>query len=115
MAGQGHTIGGKFEELRAVIDLVKDKARVGVCLDTCHMFAAGSFPFASCALLFLPGYELRTKEGYEKTMSEFERVVGWRYLKAVHLNDSMSEHSVPLDERIYSALCRGARFACGQT
>ncbi|KAI8996068.1 xylose isomerase-like protein [Gaertneriomyces semiglobifer] len=73
-AGQGNTLGCRFEELRAMIDGVEDKQRVGVCLDTCHMFASG--------------YDMRTQAAYDATMSEFGRVIGFEYLKAVHLNDS---------------------------
>lgn len=74
-AGQGTNLGYKFEHLKYIIDRIKDKKRIGVCLDTCHMFAAG--------------YDIRTKEAYDKTMDEFENVVGFSYLKGVHLNDSM--------------------------
>ncbi|PJF19475.1 hypothetical protein PSACC_00708, partial [Paramicrosporidium saccamoebae] len=74
MAGQGNTIGNKFEDLRRIIDRVNDQSRVGVCIDTCHIFAAG--------------YDIRTRKAYEKTMDEFERTVGFKYLRAVHLNDS---------------------------
>lgn len=77
MAGQGNVIGGRFEHLRDIIRLVKDKARIGVCLDTCHTFAAG--------------YDLRSPEAYARTMDEFERIVGFKYLRAVHLNDSMTD------------------------
>ncbi|KZV90460.1 AP endonuclease [Exidia glandulosa HHB12029] len=77
MAGQGNVIGSTFEDLRDIIALVEDKSRVGVCLDTCHMFAAG--------------YDIRTKDAWEKTMSSFDAIVGTRYLKAMHLNDSMGE------------------------
>lgn len=73
-AGQGTNIGYKFEHLKTIIDHVSDKSRVGVCLDTCHMFAAG--------------YDLRTDEACERTFADFERTVGFRYLKAMHLNDS---------------------------
>lgn len=74
-AGQGTNIGHRFDHLAYIIDRVEDKSRVGVCIDSCHTFAAG--------------YELRTKEGYDKTFSEFERIVGFKYLRAVHFNDSM--------------------------
>ena len=74
MAGQGNVIGSRFEELAEIIRLVKDKSRVGVCLDTCHIYAAG--------------YDIRSAKAYEKTMSKFEEVVGLEYLRAVHLNDS---------------------------
>lgn len=74
MAAANNTIGGVFSDLRAVIDLIDDKSRVGVCLDTCHAFAAG--------------YDLRTPEAFRATLAEFDEVVGAKYLKAVHLNDS---------------------------
>ncbi|KAI7781157.1 dna-(apurinic or apyrimidinic site) lyase 1 [Diaporthe eres] len=74
MCGHGNIIGGKFEDLAKVIAGVDDKARVGVCIDTCHAFAAG--------------YDLRTPEAFAATMAEFDRVVGLKYLRALHLNDS---------------------------
>jgi deoxyribonuclease-4 len=73
-AGQGGYLGRTFEQLAIMIDQVEDKARVGVCLDTCHMFGAG--------------YDLRTREGYEAAMKTFGETVGLGYLKAMHLNDS---------------------------
>lgn len=73
-AGQGSNLGYKFEHLVYIIERIKDKSRVGVCLDTCHTFTAG--------------YDLRTKETYEKTMREFEDIVGFKYLSGMHLNDS---------------------------
>ena len=66
-------IGGKFEELRGIIDQVQDKSRVGVCLDTCHAFAAG--------------YDIASERGFEIMMDEFETIVGLKYLRGVHLND----------------------------
>lgn len=77
MCGQKNTIGGDFKELKGIIDRVKDKSRVGVCLDTCHSFAAG--------------YDIATESGYKTFIDDFERIVGFRYLKAIHLNDSMKE------------------------
>ncbi|KAI1780068.1 AP endonuclease [Hypoxylon cercidicola] len=74
MAGQGNVIGCRFEDLRDIIALVEDKTRVGVCIDTCHAFAAG--------------YDLRAPEAFEDTMSKFNSIVGADYLKAFHLNDS---------------------------
>lgn len=74
MCGHGNIIGGKFEDLRDIIKGVDDKDRVGVCIDTCHAFAAG--------------YDLRTPEAFAATMKEFDKVVGLKYLKALHLNDS---------------------------
>jgi deoxyribonuclease-4 len=73
-AGQGTTLGRTFEELAAIIDLVEAKERVGVCLDTCHIFAAG--------------YEIRTPEGYAETMRQFGDTVRFDKLKVLHLNDS---------------------------
>jgi len=73
-AGQGSNLGWKFEHLAYIIDKVEDKSRIGVCIDTCHMFTAG--------------YDIRTKEAYEKTWSEFDEIVGFNYLMGMHINDS---------------------------
>jgi deoxyribonuclease IV len=73
-AGQGGYLGRTFEQLAFMIDKIEDKSRVGVCLDTCHLFGAG--------------YDLRTKEGYAAVMASFGETVGFSYLKAMHLNDS---------------------------
>lgn len=70
MAGSGNVIGSTWEDLRDIIDLVEDKHRVGVCIDTCHAFAAG--------------YDLRTPEAFRKTMDSFDKTVGFKYLKAFH-------------------------------
>jgi len=74
MAAGGNVLGSTWEDLKEIIDLVDDKSRVGVCLDTCHAFAAG--------------YDLRTPEAFSATLAEFDRVVGFKYLRAVHVNDS---------------------------
>lgn len=74
MAGQGRCIGSRFEELRDIIALVNDKSRIGVTLDTCHLFGAG--------------YDIRTTEEFAKTMDAFDKIVGAQYLRAMHLNDS---------------------------
>ena len=74
MAGTGNVIGNTFEDLRDIIAQVEDKSRIGVCLDTCHSFAAG--------------YDLRSPAAFRATLDEFDRVVGMRYLSALHLNDS---------------------------
>ncbi|KKA26589.1 hypothetical protein TD95_005177 [Thielaviopsis punctulata] len=74
MAGAGNVVGGRFEDLKMIIDGVEDKSRVAVCIDTCHTFAAG--------------YDIRTPEAFKKTFDEFDSVVGMNYLRAFHLNDS---------------------------
>ncbi|KAF9762366.1 putative endonuclease 4 [Nosema granulosis] len=74
MAGQGNVVCSKFEQIATIISLIEDKTRIGVCLDTCHMFGAG--------------YDIRTRDKFEKVMEEFDRTIGLNYLKAVHLNDS---------------------------
>lgn len=73
-AGQGSNLGFTFEHLAHIIDKVRDKSRVGVCIDTCHAFAAG--------------YDMSTAEGYEHTWQEFDRIVGLQYLCGMHINDS---------------------------
>ena len=79
-AGQGSNIGNRFEHLRYIIDCVDDKSRVGVCIDTCHAFAAG--------------YDLANH--YDETFNEFDNIVGFSYLRAFHLNDSKK----PLGSRV---------------
>jgi deoxyribonuclease-4 len=76
-AGQGSHLGHSFEQLAGLIEGIEDKSRIGVCLDTCHLHAAG--------------YDLTTAAAYEHTMQEFEQVVGLRYLAGAHLNDSKTE------------------------
>lgn len=73
-AGQGSNLGFSFSHIARIIDGVRDKSRVGVCIDTCHTFAAG--------------YDLATPEGYEAAWKEFDSVIGFRYLSGMHLNDS---------------------------
>ncbi|HUX20278.1 MAG TPA: deoxyribonuclease IV [Spirochaetia bacterium] len=82
-AGQGSNVGYRFEHLASIIAQVEDKKRVGVCLDTCHTFAAG--------------YDLRSPEAYAKTMEEFGKVVGFKYLKGMHLNDSKYDFGTKKD------------------
>lgn len=79
MSGQGSEIGATFEQIAALIDRVREKTRIGVCLDTCHVFAAG--------------YDV--KNDLDGVLTAFDRIVGLGYLKAVHLNDSMQ----PLSSR----------------
>ncbi|MBN3236364.1 deoxyribonuclease IV [Pectobacterium versatile] len=82
-AGQGSNLGFRFEHLAAIIDGVEDKSRVGVCIDTCHAFAGG--------------YDLRTEADCEATFSEFDRIVGFRYLRGMHLNDAKSAFGSRVD------------------
>jgi deoxyribonuclease IV len=82
-AGQGSSMGFKFEHLAFIIDHVEDKSRVGVCIDTCHSFAAG--------------YDLSTEEGFRNTFDHFDQVVGFRYLKGMHLNDTKKGLSSRVD------------------
>jgi len=81
-AGQGSAIGYRFEHLREIIDLVEDKERISVCIDTAHIFAAG--------------YDIRTPETYLKTMKEFDAIIGFEKLKCFHMNDSKK----PLGSRV---------------
>lgn len=80
-AGQGTNMGNRLEEQAYIISLVEDKSRVGVCMDTCHTFAAG--------------YDLST--AYDEVWQEFDRIIGFNYLRGVHLNDSMKALSSRVD------------------
>ena len=82
-AGQGSNLGFRFEHLAAIIDGVEDKSRVGVCIDTCHAFAAG--------------YDLRSEQATAETFAEFDRVVGFKYLRGMHLNDAKSAFASRVD------------------
>jgi deoxyribonuclease-4 len=76
-AGQGSNLGFSFVHLAQIIDKVEDKSRVGICMDTCHTYSAG--------------YDLKTETGYQQTWREFDEVVGAKYLRAIHLNDTKKE------------------------
>ncbi len=82
-AGQGSNLGYKLEHLAYLIDKTQNKQRVGVCIDTCHFFAGG--------------YDIRSKESYKKTMGEFDKLVGYKYLSGMHLNDSKNSLGVKKD------------------
>lgn len=82
-AGQGTNVGYRFEHLRAIIDLVDDKSRVGVCIDTQHAFASG--------------YDLLSEEGFDEVWRHFDEVIGFEYLKGMHLNDSKKELASRVD------------------
>ena len=81
-AGQGTMLGHRFEQLRAMIDLLDDASKVAICLDTCHMLAAG--------------YDLVSEAGYERVFEEFDAVLGFEHLTVFHLNDSQK----PLGSRV---------------
>ena len=106
-AGQGSNLGSSFEQLAYLIERVEDRSRVGVCIDTCHAFAAG--------------YDLRTAEACDRTFAEFDRIVGFRYLRGMHLNDAMKplgsrvDRNAPLGEgqigtECFRYIARDARF-----
>lgn len=82
-AGQGSNVGFAFAQIAEIIDQVEDKTRVGVCIDTCHAFTAG--------------YDLRTKAGFNSMFEEFDKIVGLKYLKGLHLNDSKKELNSHVD------------------
>jgi deoxyribonuclease-4 len=73
-AGQGSNVGYIFEQIRFIIDLVEDKSRTGVCFDTCHAYTSG--------------YDIKSEDGYRQTFLQFENIIGFKYLKGLHLNDS---------------------------
>lgn len=106
-AGQGSNVGWRFEHLAAIIDQVEDKSRVGVCIDTCHAYSAG--------------YDLSTVEACDATWAEFDRVVGFQYLRGMHLNDDLKtkgsrvDRHAPIGEGTIGAvafeyIARDARF-----
>lgn len=106
-AGQGSNLGFKFEHLAAIINGVEDKSRVGVCIDTCHTFAAG--------------YDLRTSENCEQTFQLFDDIIGFNYLRGMHLNDAKSGFNSHVDRHhslgagnigktVFSYIMRDPRF-----
>ena len=90
-AGQGSNMGYRFEHLAQIIDMVEDKSRVGVCIDTCHAFAAG--------------YKINTPDDFSNTFLEFEKIVGFRYLRGMHLNDATKDVASRVDR--HSSLGEG--------
>lgn len=83
VAGQGSNIGHSFEQLAYMINRIEDKDRVGVCIDTCHAYSAG--------------FDLRTGEGYERTWKDFDDIIGFRYLRGMHINDDKRELGSRID------------------
>jgi deoxyribonuclease-4 len=86
-AGQGSAVGWRFEHLGYIIQKVKDTIPIGVCIDTCHIFAAG--------------YDIRTREAWDKTLEEFENKVGLKYLEAFHVNDSLKGLGTRVDRHAF--------------
>ena len=82
-AGQGTNLGHTFEQLKVIIDNVEDKSRVGVCIDTCHAFTSG--------------YDLKSPDGFKKTFETFDEIIGFIYLKGIHLNDSKKDFGTRVD------------------
>jgi deoxyribonuclease-4 len=82
-AGQGTNMGHKFEQIRFMIDKVEDKSRVGVCIDTCHAFTSG--------------YNIKSAEGYAETFNTFDKIIGFKYLRGMHINDSKKELASRVD------------------
>lgn len=106
-AGQGSSIGHRFEHLRDIMAGIKDKKRLGVCVDTCHIFAAG--------------YDIRTPETYAATFAEFDKIIGLKWIRAFHVNDSKKDLGSRVDrhehigkgkigETGFACLMRDARF-----
>ena len=87
VAGQGHNLGRKFHHLRTIIDDIREKARIGVCFDTCHSFASG--------------YDFSTKKSYNEMWDEFEDIIGLKYLYAFHLNDSVNDLGSRVDRHTH--------------
>jgi deoxyribonuclease-4 len=86
-AGQGQSLGARFEDFAAILDRVKHPERLGVCLDTCHVFAAG--------------YGLAGKRDYERTFDDFDRLIGLKKLKAFHVNDSLKPRGSRVDRHAH--------------
>ena len=96
-SGQRNKIGGSFEDIASIIEAVDDKSRIAVCIDTCHIFAAG--------------YDISGYDGWNRTMDEFDRIIGIEYLKGMHLNDSAGALGSRIDR--HADIGRGAIGAEG--
>lgn len=86
-AGQGSSLGSRFEQLAAIMEQIRNPDRVGICLDTCHAFAAG--------------YDIRTEEGYEETIGELDRLIGAKKILAFHVNDSKKDLESRVDRHCH--------------
>jgi deoxyribonuclease IV len=82
-AGQGTNLGHTFEQIKYIIDFVDDKSRVGVCIDTCHVYTSG--------------YDVKTETGFKETFKKFDEIIGFKYLRGMHLNDSKKEFGTRVD------------------
>jgi deoxyribonuclease-4 len=82
-AGQGSNLGHTFEQIRQIIEKVEDKSRVGVCLDTCHAYTSG--------------YDIKSAEGFKETFLKFDTIIGFKYLRGMHINDSKKELATRVD------------------
>jgi deoxyribonuclease-4 len=82
-AGQGTNLGHTFEQVKFIIDYVEDKSRVGVCIDTCHAYTSG--------------YDVKTASGFKDTFKKLDEIIGFKYLKGMHLNDSKKEFGTRVD------------------
>ena len=82
-AGQGTNLGYKFEQIRFIIDKVEDKSRVGICIDTCHAYTSG--------------YNIKSPEGFTETFRLFDKIIGFNYLRGMHINDSKKELATRVD------------------
>ena len=98
-AGQGTNVGYTFEQIKFIIDKVEDKSRVGVCIDTCHAYTSG--------------YDIKTEKGFRETFGKFDEVIGFGYLKGMHLNDSKKDFGTKVDrhENIGEGFLGDATFA----
>ena len=82
-AGQGTNLGYKFEHIRFIIDKVEDKSRVGICIDICNAYTSG--------------YNIKSPEGFAETFSLFDKIVGFNYLRGMHINDSKKDYATRVD------------------
>jgi len=106
-AGQGTNLGHTFEQIKFIIDFVEDKSRVGVCIDTCHAFTSG--------------YDVKSATGFKETFKKFGEIIGFKYLKGMHLNDSKRDFGSRVDrhenlgsgllgEEVFSLIMNDDRF-----